>query len=154
MKRASHGISEDLRTTEAKEALKAQDYVRVGELMHQSHVSLRDRYEVSCPELDALVEIAMGVDGVYGSRMTGGGFGGCTITLLKKAAVPELLKAIAVQYPQRCGLTKVATCFATSAAEGARVRQAPLGAASRAAWLLAGGALVLGALAVLAARRK
>ena len=50
MKRASHGISEDLRTTEAREALKAQDYVRVGELMHQSHVSLRDRYEVSCPK--------------------------------------------------------------------------------------------------------
>jgi len=153
IKRASHGISEDQRTIEAKEALKAQDYVRVGKLMHQSHVSLRDSYEVSCPELDVLVEIAMGVEGVYGSRMTGGGFGGCTITLLKKAAVPALLKAIGVQYPQRCGLTKVATCFATTAAEGARVRQAPLSAASRAAWALA-GALAVGGLAMLAARRK
>ena len=75
IKRASHGISEDQRTLEAKGALKAQDYVRVGKLMHQSHVSLRDDYEVSCPELDVLVEIAMGVEGVYGSH------GDLTLTL-------------------------------------------------------------------------
>ena len=120
--RASHGISEDQRTLQAKEALKAKDYAQVGHLMVQSHQSLRDQYEVSCKELDALVDIAMGVEGVYGSRMTGGGFGGCTITLLKRQALPRLLHAIETQYPKRCA-GKRATCFATGCAHGAMVLQ-------------------------------
>ena len=71
--------------------------------MLESHASLRDDYEVSTPELDALVEIAMSVDGVYGSRMTGGGFGGCTVTLLRTEALPALTAAIAREYPRRTG---------------------------------------------------
>ena len=78
LKRARHGITEDARTLEAVDALKARDYTKVGALMLRSRLA-RDEYEVSCPELDALVEIAMGVSGVFGSRMTGGGFGGCDL---------------------------------------------------------------------------
>ena len=63
----------------------------------------RDDFEVSCPELDALVEAALGVAGVYGSRMTGGGFGGCTVTLLRREAVPAVLEAVAKQYSGRRG---------------------------------------------------
>lgn len=119
-RRARHGISEDQRTLRAKEALLAGDYAKVGKLMVESHNSLRDDYEVSTAELDALVEIAMSVNGVYGSRMTGGGFGGCTITLVRRAAVPALLAAFSKEYPKRSG-GKSATCFATSPAQGARV---------------------------------
>merc|ERR1719309_283129 len=73
--RARHVISEISRTEKAVKALKLADFVTFGTLMTESHVSLRDDYEVSCVELDALVESALQVDGVYGSRMTGGGFG-------------------------------------------------------------------------------
>lgn len=82
VKRARHAITEIKRTTDAADALKAKDYKKMGELMIASHNSLRDDYEVSCPELDQLVELALQVDGVLGSRMTGGGFGGCTVTLV------------------------------------------------------------------------
>jgi hypothetical protein len=102
MRRARHGISEDQRTIQAKEALKAGDYSTVGRLMYASHQSLRDDFEVSTPELDTLVEIAKTVEGVYGSRMTGGGFGGCTVTLVRADAVPKLLAAIESEYPKRC----------------------------------------------------
>lgn len=124
--RARHGISEDERTLQAKAALVARDYTKVGELMLASHASLRDDYEVSTPELDSLVEIAMGVDGVYGSRMTGGGFGGCTVTLLRTDALPKLLAAIETQYPLRSG-GKIATCFATKPSRGAMVLQQDVG---------------------------
>lgn len=127
VRRAQHGISEDQRTLRAKEAFKAGDYARVGQLMLESHRSLRDDYEVSTPELDALVEIAMGVEGVYGSRMTGGGFGGCTVTLLRASALPSLLAAIGSEYPKRCG-GQTATCFSTSPARGAHVLQQGAGA--------------------------
>lgn len=126
LRRARHGISEDQRTLRAKEALKAADYPQVGRLMLESHNSLKDDYEVSTPELDALVEIAMTVDGVYGSRMTGGGFGGCTVTLLRADALPALIKAIGSEYPKRCG--KQATCFSTTPANGALVLQQGAGA--------------------------
>ena len=122
MKRARHGVTEDTRTLRAKDALKKGDYAEVGQCMVQSHQSLRDDFEVSTPELDALVEIAMSVDGVYGSRMTGGGFGGCTVTLLKTSALPALLAAISEQYPKRCG-GQTATCFATTPHRGAMVLQ-------------------------------
>ena len=109
MKRARHGITEDQRTLQAKEALKAGDYDSVGRLMLESHRSLKNDFEVSTPELDALVDIAMSVDGVYGSRMTGGGFGGCTVTLLRADAVPALRTAIENEYPKRCRGHKVNT---------------------------------------------
>jgi galactokinase len=82
IKRARHAVTEIQRTTEAAEALKKKDYKKFGQLMVASHNSLRDDFEVSCPELDQLVELAMQVEGVLGSRMTGGGFGGCTVTLV------------------------------------------------------------------------
>merc|ERR1740130_210442 len=126
MRRARHGISEDQRTLQAKEALRARDYAKVGELMLASHASLRDDFEVSTAELNALVEIATAVEGVYGARMTGGGFGGCTVTLVRTSAVPDLLAAIARHYPSRTG-GKHATCFASPAAGGAMVLQQGMG---------------------------
>lgn len=120
VRRATHGISEDVRTLKAKSCLENGDLAGAGKLMHESHVSLRDLFEVSTKEIDALVEIAMGVEGVYGSRITGGGFGGCTVTLVKKSAVDELIKAIEEEYPRASGGLK-ATTFATKAGKGARV---------------------------------
>ena len=76
----------------------------------------RDDFEVSCPELDALVEAALGVAGVYGSRMTGGGFGGCTVTLLRREAVPAVLEAVAKQYSG----TGLRTIFSTDISTDSR----------------------------------
>ncbi|KAG9350353.1 hypothetical protein JZ751_026707 [Albula glossodonta] len=95
-RRARHVIEEIKRTAEAAEALKRGDYREFGRLMVESHNSLRDYYEVSCSELDELVSAAMEVDGVYGSRMTGGGFGGCTVTLLEADAVDRTIQHIKV----------------------------------------------------------
>ncbi|KAL1520377.1 hypothetical protein AB1Y20_021964 [Prymnesium parvum] len=155
LRRARHGISENERTLRAKDALLAGDYALLGKLMVESHKSLKEDYEVSTPELDALVEIALSVDGVYGSRMTGGGFGGCTITLLRKASVPALLAAISKEYPKRSG-GKQATCFVTTPAQGACVVEggsrlarlcASLAGVSPSAW----AALAVGAPVLLAA---
>ncbi|XP_061182556.1 galactokinase-like [Saccostrea echinata] len=99
-KRARHVIGEIIRTEEAAKCLELGDYTRFGKLMVESHNALRDDYEVSCPELDELVSAAMEVDGVYGSRMTGGGFGGCTVTLLKKEAVEKAIQHIQKRYSQ------------------------------------------------------
>lgn len=118
-KRATHAISEDARTHKAKAALGAGDMKVAGSLMVQSHESLRDLFEVSTPEIDALVEIALKVDGVYGSRITGGGFGGCTVTLVRKDAEAALAEAIEQQYPSHSG-GKKASCFSTTAGPGAR----------------------------------
>lgn len=77
-------VSEIDRTVRAAEALKQKDFNKFGELMVESHVSLKNDYEVSCPEIDCLVELALQVQGVIGSRITGGGFGGCTVTMVIK----------------------------------------------------------------------
>lgn len=90
-RRARHAISEIIRTQEAVEVLKQGDYTTFGKLMTDSHYSLKDDYEVSCPELDQLVEAAMEVEGVFGSRMTGGGFGGCTVSLVKVECVDKFI---------------------------------------------------------------
>jgi galactokinase len=100
-KRCRHVITENARTTEAATALGRRDYERAGELMRDSHRSLRDDYEVSVPELDFLVEEAMKVKGVYGSRMTGGGFGGCTVSLAQPRAVDPLVDHVRRAYQQR-----------------------------------------------------
>ena len=97
-KRAKHCITEDQRTLSATEALAVGNFERLGKLMTESHISLRDDYEVSCAELDALVDSALEVEGVYGSRMTGGGFGGCTVTLVKRSAVDALIKHLKEEY--------------------------------------------------------
>jgi hypothetical protein len=100
-RRAHHGISEDVRTLEAVRALEKGDFVTVGARMTESHASLRDDYEVSCEELDFLVAEALKEPGVLGSRMTGGGFGGCTVTLVEKSAVPALVQHLKTEYKQK-----------------------------------------------------
>ncbi|XP_029213403.2 galactokinase-like [Acropora millepora] len=113
-RRARHVVGEIQRTTEAARAIEKEDYQTFGKLMVESHNSLRDDYEVSCQELDVLVKLALEVDGVYGSRMTGGGFGGCTVTLVKRSSVEPLIKHIQEGYSNK------ATCVVTSPADGAK----------------------------------
>jgi len=96
--RIRHVMTEIERTTNAVQALNKQDYTTFGNLMTASHNSLRDDYEVSCKELDELVTTALEVDGVFGSRMTGGGFGGCTVTLAKQDSVKKLIDHIKNKY--------------------------------------------------------
>lgn len=100
LKRCRHVVSENARVLEAGEALTRGDLQRYGQLMHASHVSLRDDYEVSCPEVDQLVELATGFPGVYGARMTGGGFGGCTVNLVEESAVPDFIAHLKAGYPK------------------------------------------------------
>ncbi len=101
--RAEHVIYENRRVLDAVAALRAGDVATFGRLMNASHDSLRDLYEVSSPELDAVVEIARGVSGVYGARMTGAGFGGCAIALAEQTAVDALRDAVMREYPARTG---------------------------------------------------
>jgi len=98
LRRARHVVTENARVAEARAALERGDLLAFGTLMYESHRSLRDDYEVSCVELDVLVEIARGRAGVYGSRMTGGGFGGCTISLVADDRVDAFRAAIAAGY--------------------------------------------------------
>ncbi|XP_065826806.1 galactokinase-like [Oscarella lobularis] len=100
-KRAKHVVSENARTNEAAEALHRGDYTLFGKLMNESHESLKNDFEVSCVQLDTLTELAREVDGVFGSRMTGGGFGGCTVTLVKSTAVQATQEHILKKYPEK-----------------------------------------------------
>jgi len=88
-KRCLHVVEENERVRDAEASLRRNDIGSFGKLMNRSHESLRDQYEVSCPELDWLVKRAWETDGVYGSRMTGAGFGGCTVTLIEEKAIPK-----------------------------------------------------------------
>ncbi|KAG7173026.1 Galactokinase-like [Homarus americanus] len=97
-KRAQHAISEIQRTEEAVSVLRNSDYTLFGKMMTESHNSLKDDYEVSCSELDELVAGALEVPGVFGSRMTGGGFGGCTVTLVKQECVDSLISHTLEKY--------------------------------------------------------
>ena len=103
LKRAAHAVYENQRTMDAIEALKEADAERFGKLMLESHQSLKDNYEVTGKELDVLVEEAMKVPGVLGSRMTGGGFGGCTISLMKREAVEMFIIEVGKNYTERTG---------------------------------------------------
>ncbi|GLE03471.1 hypothetical protein PINS_up012373 [Pythium insidiosum] len=98
-RRARHVISENARTTQAMALITAHQYEKAGALMYASHASLRDDYEVSTPQLDELVERARAVPGVFGARMTGGGFGGCIVALVPRAVAPALLQALDAAYP-------------------------------------------------------
>ena len=102
--RCRHVVTENFRVESAVELLSRGDVERTGKLMLQSHASLRDDYAVSCPELDVMVEAAMKQPGVFGSRMTGGGFGGCTVSLVRTAAVGEFMENLAKEYEARTGL--------------------------------------------------
>jgi galactokinase len=118
-RRCRHVVSENSRTTEAAEGLTKELYDRVGELMLQSHYSLRDDYEVSCPELDFMVDEAIKVKGVYGARMTGGGFGGCIVALTRPRSVEPLEEHLSKTYEARFNIKP--TVFATTATAGASV---------------------------------
>ena len=102
--RAKHAVYENQRTIKAVAALKANDIETFGKLMNASHVSLRDDYEVSCPEVDILVEEAWKIPGVIGSRITGGGFGGCTVSIVKNDAVDTFKETIAPIYKEKTGI--------------------------------------------------
>ena len=124
-RRARHVIGEIERTVRAAKDIRASNWISAGELMYASHASLRDDYEVSCPELDAVVEIAeeIGVSGgVYGCRMTGGGFGGCAVALVKAGDVDVITKKITADYKTKTGIE--ATIFSSRPAAGATVIKA------------------------------
>ena len=103
VRRAKHAVYENQRTIRAVEALKNNDIKLFGELMNASHVSLRDDYQVSCGEIDILVEEAWKIPGVVGSRITGGGFGGCTVSIVKDEAVEEFKEKIGAAYQEKTG---------------------------------------------------
>ena len=103
VRRARHAVYENQRTIQAVEALQKQDLKKFGELMNASHVSLRDDYEVTGIELDTLVEEAWKVDGVIGSRMTGAGFGGCTVSIVEDAAVDRFIESVGAAYKDKIG---------------------------------------------------
>ncbi len=102
-KKAKHAVYENQRTIQAVKALKEGDIVRFGELMRQSHESLRDDYDVTGVELDTLAEEAWKIPGVIGSRMTGGGFGGCTVSIVKDEAIEEFKKTVGENYKKKIG---------------------------------------------------
>ena len=102
-KRVKHAVYENQRTIEAVQALKNNDIALFGKLMNESHISLRDDYEVTGEELDTLVEEAWKIDGVIGSRMTGAGFGGCTVSLVKEEAVEDFIEKVGAAYKERIG---------------------------------------------------
>ena len=102
-RRCRHVVTEDARTLAAADALRGGDFREAGRLMRLSHESLRDDYEVSCPELDVLAETAWGIEGVLGSRMTGGGFGGSTVSLVWRECLSEFRSALEAPYEARFG---------------------------------------------------
>lgn len=101
--RAKHAVYENQRTIKAVNALKENNIEEFGRLMNASHVSLRDDYEVSCEEIDILVDLAWKIPGVIGSRITGGGFGGCTVSIVKNDAVDTFIDTIGKQYKEKVG---------------------------------------------------
>ncbi|MDE7048748.1 MAG: galactokinase, partial [Lachnospiraceae bacterium] len=102
-KRAKHAVYENQRTIKAVKALEENDIAQFGQLMNESHISLRDDYEVTGAELDTLVEEAWKIDGVVGSRMTGAGFGGCTVSLVKDEAIDTFISKVGEAYRRKIG---------------------------------------------------
>jgi galactokinase len=116
-RRCRHVVSENARVLGAAQALEQNDFARFGELMNKSHFSLRDDYEVSCRELDLMAELARSVTGVFGARMTGGGFGGCTVNLVRTDSVEQFEKVVGQGYQQATGITpKIYICQAVNGA--------------------------------------
>ena len=118
VKRAKHAVYENQRTIKAVEALKKNDVKLFGELMNLSHISLRDDYQVSCEEVDVLVEEAWKIPGVIGSRITGAGFGGCTVSIVKDEAVEEFKEKLGAVYKERVG--KQADFYVVEIGDGPR----------------------------------
>lgn len=117
-KRAKHAVYENQRTIHAVEALKANDIVTFGKLINESHISLRDDYETSCEETDILAELAWQIPGVYGSRITGGGFGGCTVSIVKNDAIDTFIDKVGTAYKEKTGHT--AEFYVVDIGDGAR----------------------------------
>ena len=103
LQRAKHAVYENQRTIDAATALKAGDIESFGKLMNQSHISLRDDYDVSCEEIDILVDLAWKIPGVLGSRITGGGFGGCTVSIVKDESIDTFIETIGKTYLEKVG---------------------------------------------------
>ena len=118
-KRAKHAVYENQRTIRAYKALKANDLEAFGKYMNASHISLRDDYEVSCEEIDILVNLAWQIPGVIGSRITGGGFGGCTVSIVKNDAVESFIEKVGEGYRARTG--HAAEFYVVDVGEGARL---------------------------------
>jgi len=118
-RRAKHVVTENDRVLKSVKALRDGDLDLFGKLMNQSHESLRDLYEVSCRELDVMAEAAWRIPGVYGSRMTGAGFGGCTVSVVANEAVEEFLERVPAEYKARIGVTP--TVYVCTPENGAEV---------------------------------
>ena len=118
-RRAKHVITENDRTTAMAAALTKRDWTSCGQLMGASHQSMKEDFEITCPEIDRLVEIAQSVEGVIGSRMTGGGFGGCTVSLIETKRTAEIVETITKQYQSATNI--VSAAFVTQPAQGAQV---------------------------------
>jgi galactokinase len=118
-RRCRHIVTENARVLEAERALGSGDLVACGRAMNASHVSMRDDFEITCPEVDMLAGLAQHVKGVYGSRMTGGGFGGCTISLLEEWAVEKASQMLTDGY--RIGMGRDVDIFVCSPSDGARL---------------------------------
>ena len=117
-KRGKHAVYENQRTIKAVKALKDNDLATFGKLMNASHVSLRDDYETSCPEVDVLVDEAWKISGVIGSRITGGGFGGCTVSIVKNDAIDTFIDKVGSVYKEKTGHT--AEFYVVDIGDGAR----------------------------------
>ena len=119
LKRARHVVPENLRPREMADTLRAGDLARAGRLMNDSHASLRDLYEVSCAELDLLTDLARAQPGCYGARMTGAGFGGCAVALVREGEVAAFGSAVLAAYRAKVDLK--AAWFACRPMAGARL---------------------------------
>ena len=122
--RTTHVVYENDRTKEAVKVLNSSDIKSFGKLMNESHISLKDQYEVTGPELDALAEAAWKVNGVLGSRMTGAGFGGCTVSVVAKNAVDDFIKSVGEEYVNKTGLT--ASFYTAQTGNGVRELPFPI----------------------------
>lgn len=120
-KRSKHVVSENYRVLQSVAALRKNDLSEFGKLMYQSHLSLKNDFGVSCSELDSVVDICAEEEGVYGARMTGAGFGGCAICLVKREFADAVIKRLLVEYPQKTGGTP--NVYLCTAEDGAHVRE-------------------------------
>ena len=118
LRRARHVVTENARTLAAAAALEAGDLKHFGRLMNESHASLRDDYEVSCAEADLMVDLAQKMNGVFGARLTGGGFGGSTVNLVEAEAAERFMRSIAEAYEDATGLRPQIFCVTPSAGVG------------------------------------
>jgi len=117
LKRARHVITENLRTVAAAEALEKGDLTELGRLMAEAHASYSMDFEGSCVEADAMVALAQDLPGLIGARLTGGGFGGCTINLVEQSAAPEFVEALAGRYAAQVGIVpQIYICHASGGA--------------------------------------